>query len=124
MGKIVPRTIQQKLACMGGGAVMLACAAVGAFSWHGQSSMADHAIDRTLDNDVDNVREDFAAQGRMATSAALVMGLSRLYLGAHWLTDVLASYALAVSVLAATAAVVSARRWTGSRPDPCRSPLS
>jgi membrane-associated phospholipid phosphatase len=59
-----------------------------------------------------------------ATSAALVMGLSRMYLGDHWLTDVLASYALAVSVLAATAAVVGARRWTCSRPDPSGSPVS
>jgi undecaprenyl-diphosphatase len=31
------------------------------------------------------------------------MGASRLYLGDHWLTDVLASYALAVAVLAAVA---------------------
>ncbi|TFV91095.1 phosphatase PAP2 family protein [Blastococcus sp. CT_GayMR16] len=38
-----------------------------------------------------------------AATAAAVMGLSRLYLGDHWLTDVLASYALAAIVLGATA---------------------
>ena len=47
-----------------------------------------------------------------AVAAALLMGMSRMYLGDHWLTDVLASYTLAVSVLAATAAAVGARRWT------------
>ena len=54
-----------------------------------------------------------------AVAGALLMGVSRLYLGDHWLTDVLASYALAVSVLAATAAAVGARyRTTVGSPPP------
>jgi undecaprenyl-diphosphatase len=50
-----------------------------------------------------------------ALSAALLMGVSRLYLGDHWLTDVLASYALAVSSLAVTAVLLNVRQWSGGR---------
>lgn len=39
----------------------------------------------------------------VAAGLALAMGLSRLYLGDHWLTDVLASYALLGVVLAGAA---------------------
>jgi undecaprenyl-diphosphatase len=46
----------------------------------------------------------------VATAAALAMGVSRLYLGDHWSTDVLASYALAGAVLAAVAALSAPRR--------------
>ena len=42
-----------------------------------------------------------ALSAGLAVVVAAVMGASRLYLGDHWLTDVLASYALAVAVLAA-----------------------
>ncbi len=37
----------------------------------------------------------------LAVVVAADMGASRLYMGDHWLTDVLASYALAVAILAA-----------------------
>lgn len=50
-----------------------------------------------------------------AVAGALLMGVSRLYLGDHWLTDVLASYALAVSSLAVTAVLLNARHWSGDR---------
>jgi membrane-associated phospholipid phosphatase len=50
-----------------------------------------------------------------AVAGALLMGVSRLYLGDHWLTDVLASYALAVSSLAVTAVLLNARNWSGGR---------
>jgi undecaprenyl-diphosphatase len=39
----------------------------------------------------------------VAVVASVVMGISRLYLGDHWLTDVLASYALAAALLTAIA---------------------
>jgi membrane-associated phospholipid phosphatase len=45
----------------------------------------------------------------VATVASAAMGASRLYLGDHWFTDVLASYALAGAVLAAVAALTSPR---------------
>jgi undecaprenyl-diphosphatase len=54
--------------------------------------------------------------------AALLMGASRLYVGDHWLTDVLASYAVAGAVLAAVA-WMTARRWPWwSRPAPATLP--
>jgi membrane-associated phospholipid phosphatase len=46
-----------------------------------------------------------AAAVLAAALASVAMGASRLYLGDHWLTDVLASYALAGAVLAAVAAL-------------------
>jgi membrane-associated phospholipid phosphatase len=45
----------------------------------------------------------------VAAVASAAMGASRLYLGDHWFTDVLASYALAGAVLAAVAALTSPR---------------
>jgi membrane-associated phospholipid phosphatase len=51
-----------------------------------------------------------------AVAAALLMGMSRMYLGAHWLTDVLASYALAVATLATTAVILGSRRWSPATP--------
>jgi undecaprenyl-diphosphatase len=45
----------------------------------------------------------------LAVLASAVMGASRLYLGDHWLTDVLASYALAGVVLTAVAALTARR---------------
>jgi len=46
-----------------------------------------------------------AAAVVVAVLVSAAMGVSRLYLGDHWLTDVLASYALAGAVLAAVAAL-------------------
>ncbi|WP_138758485.1 phosphatase PAP2 family protein [Modestobacter altitudinis] len=46
-----------------------------------------------------------------AAGASAVMGASRLYLGDHWLTDVLASYALAGALLAAVAALTDGPGW-------------
>jgi undecaprenyl-diphosphatase len=39
----------------------------------------------------------------VGVTAALLMGMSRLYVGDHWLTDVLAAYAVAGAVVAAVA---------------------
>ncbi|HEV7727368.1 MAG TPA: phosphatase PAP2 family protein [Modestobacter sp.] len=56
----------------------------------------------------------------LAVLTAVAMGASRLYLGDHWLTDVLASYALAgvvLTVVAALTAPGSVRdRWTATLP--------
>jgi FMN phosphatase YigB (HAD superfamily)/membrane-associated phospholipid phosphatase len=42
----------------------------------------------------------------LAATFALLMGLSRVYLGVHWLTDVLAAWVLAVAIVAATQLIV------------------
>jgi undecaprenyl-diphosphatase len=52
-----------------------------------------------------------AAATTAGVLAALLMGVSRLYVGDHWLTDVLASYAVAGIVLAAVAWVTRSTAW-------------
>ncbi|MCW2678563.1 MAG: putative rane protein [Modestobacter sp.] len=56
----------------------------------------------------------------VAVVGSAVMGVSRLYLGDHWLTDVLASYALAGALLAAVAVLTAPGairdRWVAALP--------
>jgi undecaprenyl-diphosphatase len=50
----------------------------------------------------------------VATALALmIVGLSRVYLGVHWLGDVIAGYAFGVVVVAAS--VLTWQRWSGGR---------
>jgi len=61
-----------------------------------------------------------------AAAITLVVGASRLYLGAHWLTDVLAGYALGAAWIAIVTALSLLDRGTGRRRTtvPTRTPRS
>ena len=48
----------------------------------------------------------------LAAGIALIVGFSRLYLGAHWLSDVLGGFALGVAWVALVAAVKLSRSRT------------
>jgi undecaprenyl-diphosphatase len=58
--------------------------------------------------------------GLAAVAFSILMGLSRAYLGAHWLSDAVAGILLGTSCALVTAFVVGLfQRWrTGPRPDP------
>jgi membrane-associated phospholipid phosphatase len=72
----------------------------------------------------------------VAVVVSAAMGVSRLYLGDHWLTDVLASYALAAALLTAVAVLTAPgrvrdrwvatlpRRRAAASPDPLAGPSS
>ena len=57
----------------------------------------------------------------VAVLLALAMGLSRVYLGHHWLTDVLVGWTLGTAWLAVLVTghrlALTTRRWTGGGPD-------
>ncbi len=52
----------------------------------------------------------------LAAAFALLMGLSRVYLGVHWLTDVLAGWVLAAAVVATAWLIVDSAMARRSRP--------
>jgi hypothetical protein len=70
----------------------------------------------------EGLAETGPARARVADQPPRGAGMSHRSLGNHWLTDVLASYTLVLSTLAATAVVLTARRWSGRPADRRRVP--
>jgi len=62
-------------------------------------------------------RRKLCVGGGVAVIGTLAVGLSRLYLGYHWLTDVSASATLAIAILGGVVVVDALIPWKPAPPD-------